>query len=86
MHYHSGHALLLVEDEIDIQSFLRRSIEEAGYRTVTASEGRTAERLLVEMNSTFDLVVHLFEQGAGESGSNGNCLCLAFVDAVRRPH
>ena len=28
--------LLLVEDEIDIQSFLRRSLEEAGYQVEAA--------------------------------------------------
>ena len=37
--------LLLVEDEIEIQSFLRRSLTEAGYEVETASDARTAERL-----------------------------------------
>src|ERR1019366_8912699 len=40
--------LLLVEDEIDIQSFLRRSLEEAGYDVEAASDGETAQRLAVE--------------------------------------
>jgi two-component system copper resistance phosphate regulon response regulator CusR len=47
--------LLLVEDEIDIQSFLRRSLEEAGYVVEAASDGRTAERLAVE--SPFDVLI-----------------------------
>jgi two-component system copper resistance phosphate regulon response regulator CusR len=40
--------LLLVEDEHDIQAFLRRSLEEAGYQVDTASDGKTAERLALE--------------------------------------
>jgi len=47
--------LLLVEDEVDIQSFLRRSLEEAGYQVEAASDGKTAERLAVE--STFDILI-----------------------------
>jgi DNA-binding response OmpR family regulator len=47
--------LLLVEDEIEIQSFLRRSLEEAGYRVEAASDGKTAERLAVE--SPFDILI-----------------------------
>jgi two-component system copper resistance phosphate regulon response regulator CusR len=47
--------LLLVEDEIDIQSFLRRSLEEAGYQVEAASDGKTAERLAVE--GTFDILI-----------------------------
>ena len=47
--------LLLVEDEIDIQSFLRRSLEEAGYQVETAPDGKTAERLAVE--SAFDILI-----------------------------
>jgi two-component system copper resistance phosphate regulon response regulator CusR len=47
--------LLLVEDEIDIQSFLRRSLEEAGYQVEAALDGRTAERLAVE--NTFDILI-----------------------------
>ncbi len=37
--------LLLVEDEVDIQSFLRRSLEEAGYEVEVAPDGKTAEQL-----------------------------------------
>ena len=44
--------LLLVEDEIDIQSFLRRSLEEAGYQVEAAADGKTAERLAVENTSS----------------------------------
>jgi DNA-binding response OmpR family regulator len=47
--------LLLVEDEIDIQSFLRRSLAEAGYEVEAASDGKTAERLAVE--SPFDVLI-----------------------------
>lgn len=47
--------LLLVEDEIDIQNFLRRSLEEAGYEVEAASDGRTAEALAAE--SHFDILI-----------------------------
>jgi two-component system copper resistance phosphate regulon response regulator CusR len=47
--------LLLVEDEIDIQSFLRRSLEEAGYEVEAASDGKTAERLAVD--NAFDILI-----------------------------
>lgn len=47
--------LLLVEDEIDIQSFLRRSLEEAGYQVEAASDGESAERLAVE--GRFDILI-----------------------------
>lgn len=47
--------LLLVEDEIDIQRFLRRSLEEAGYEVETAPDARTAGRLAAE--SAFDILV-----------------------------
>ena len=47
--------LLLVEDEIDIQSFLRRSLEEAGYAVETASDGKAAEKLAAE--HPFDVLI-----------------------------
>ena len=47
--------LLLVEDEADIRSFLRRSLEDAGYGVETASDGRAAERLAAE--SVFDALI-----------------------------
>ena len=47
--------LLLVEDETDIQGFLRRSLQEAGYEVEVAPDARTAERLAVE--SKFDILV-----------------------------
>jgi two-component system copper resistance phosphate regulon response regulator CusR len=47
--------LLLVEDEIDIQSFLRRSLEEAGYEVEAAPDGRTAEALATE--NQFDILI-----------------------------
>jgi two-component system copper resistance phosphate regulon response regulator CusR len=40
--------LLLVEDELEIQNFLRRSLTEAGYQVEVAGDGKTAERLAVE--------------------------------------
>ncbi|MGC1460763.1 MAG: response regulator transcription factor [Terracidiphilus sp.] len=47
--------LLLVEDEIDIQTFLRRSLEEAGYQVETAPDGKTAVRLATE--GPFDILI-----------------------------
>jgi two-component system copper resistance phosphate regulon response regulator CusR len=47
--------LLLVEDELDIQSFLRTSLDEAGYQVEAASDAKTAERLAVE--KTFDILI-----------------------------
>lgn len=47
--------LLLVEDETGIQGFLRRSLEEAGFHVVAASDGKSAERLAVE--SLFDILI-----------------------------
>ncbi len=47
--------VLLVEDEHDIQAFLRRSLEEAGYQVDIASDGKTAERLAVE--TTHDILI-----------------------------
>jgi len=40
--------VLLVEDELDIQGFLRRSLAEAGYRVEAAGDGKTAERMAIE--------------------------------------
>ena len=47
--------LLLVEDEIEIQSFLQRSLTEAGYQVEAAGDARTAERMTIE--STPDVLV-----------------------------
>ena len=47
--------LLLVEDEIEIQSFLKRSLTEAGYEVETASDARTAERLAAD--GKFDVLI-----------------------------
>jgi len=47
--------LLLVEDEIDIQSFLRRSLKETGYQVEVASDGKGGERLAVE--GSFDILI-----------------------------
>jgi two-component system copper resistance phosphate regulon response regulator CusR len=47
--------LLLVEDEQDIQAFLRRSLEEAGYQVDAAPNAATAERLATE--NGYDILV-----------------------------
>jgi two-component system copper resistance phosphate regulon response regulator CusR len=47
--------LLLVEDEVGIQGFLRRSLTEAGYQVEAAGDARTAERMTLE--STHDVLV-----------------------------
>ncbi len=47
--------LLLVEDELEIQGFLQRSLTEAGYQVEAAGDGRTAERLAIE--SSHDVLI-----------------------------
>lgn len=47
--------LLLVEDEHDIQSFLQRSLEEAGYSVDAAANGKTAEALATQ--NAYDILV-----------------------------
>jgi two-component system copper resistance phosphate regulon response regulator CusR len=47
--------ILLVEDEHDIQSFLLRSLEEAGYQVDAAADGKAAEGLAQE--STYDALI-----------------------------
>jgi DNA-binding response OmpR family regulator len=47
--------VLLVEDEVEIQSFLQRSLTEAGYAVEAAGDARTAERMTIE--STHDVLV-----------------------------
>ncbi len=47
--------LLLVEDELDIQSFLKRSLEEAGYDVEAAADGKTAEKLVID--NPFDILI-----------------------------
>ena len=47
--------VLLVEDEVEIQTFLQRSLTEAGYQVEAAGDARTAERMSVE--STHDVLV-----------------------------
>jgi two-component system copper resistance phosphate regulon response regulator CusR len=47
--------LLLVEDEIDIQSFLRASLEETGYSVQVASDGKTAQQLA--SHEAFDILI-----------------------------
>src|ERR1700677_5329882 len=40
--------LLLVEDEVEIQGFLQRSLTEAGYHVEAAGDAKTAERMTLE--------------------------------------
>lgn len=47
--------LLLVEDEVDIRSFLQTSLEEAGYQVEAAADGKTAEQLAIE--GQFDILI-----------------------------
>jgi len=47
--------LLLVEDELDIRSFLQRSLEEAGYQVEAAPDGKTAEKLAIE--GVYDILI-----------------------------
>jgi two-component system copper resistance phosphate regulon response regulator CusR len=47
--------LLLVEDELDIQSFLLRSLDDAGYQVAVAADAKTAERLATE--GTYDILI-----------------------------
>src|SRR3984893_1811991 len=47
--------LLLVEDELEIQGFLQRSLSEAGYHVEAAGDAKTAERMAVE--SPHDVLV-----------------------------
>jgi DNA-binding response OmpR family regulator len=45
MAYHHSMQLLLVEDELEIQGFLKRSLTDAGYEVDAAKDGRTAAQL-----------------------------------------
>ena len=47
--------LLLVEDEYDIQTFLRDSLQEAGYQVDVAADGKTAETLA--RASAYDILI-----------------------------
>ena len=47
--------LLLVEDEVDIRSFLRRSLEEAGFQVEEAADGRSAEQLAAQ--GVYDVLI-----------------------------
>ncbi|HTV10019.1 MAG TPA: response regulator transcription factor [Candidatus Aquilonibacter sp.] len=48
MLYHQRMQLLLVEDDREIQEFLRHALTEAGYRVDVAADALTAERLAAE--------------------------------------
>ena len=45
MAYHPNMQLLLVEDELEIQGFLKASLTDAGYEVDVAGDGKSAERL-----------------------------------------
>ncbi len=62
--------ILLVEDEVDIQRFLQRSLEEAGYEVDAAPDGETAERLAAK--KTFDILI----VDLGLPDQDGICLIL----------
>jgi DNA-binding response OmpR family regulator len=62
--------LLLVEDEVDIRRFLRRSLEEAGYQVDEAGDGKSAEQLAIDGSHDI-LVVDL-----GLPDQDGICLIL----------
>jgi two-component system copper resistance phosphate regulon response regulator CusR len=47
--------LLLVEDELDIQRFLKHSLAEAGYQVDAAGDARTAMKLAVD--TKFDILI-----------------------------
>jgi DNA-binding response OmpR family regulator len=47
--------LLLVEDEVDIRSFLRRSLAEAGFQVEEAADGKSAERLAAD--GVYDILI-----------------------------
>jgi two-component system copper resistance phosphate regulon response regulator CusR len=47
--------LLLVEDEVEIQGFLQRSLTEAGYQVEAAADAKNAERMSLE--SVHDILI-----------------------------
>ena len=56
--------LLLVEDERDIQSFLRQALAEAGYRVDVSPDARTAESLAAGNPYDILIVDHMRQQSA----------------------
>ena len=48
MLYHRVMQLLLVEDDLEIQTFLRHALAEAGYKVDAAPNAKSAERLAME--------------------------------------
>ncbi len=53
--YHHCMRLLLVEDEIEIQSFLKKPLADAGYEVDTAKDGKTAAQLA--SNCKYDVLI-----------------------------
>ncbi len=48
MLYHRDMQLLLVEDDVEIQTFLHHALTEAGYQVDAAGDAKTAERIATE--------------------------------------
>src|SRR3984885_7391498 len=74
--------VLLVEDEVEIQSFLQRSLTEAGYQVDAAGDARTAERMSVESTHdvlVVDLELDLLRREATRSGEILNLTPQEFV-------
>src|SRR6201998_4217070 len=78
MAYHRGMQLLLVEDELEIQDFLKTSLADAGYEVDVAGDGVTAEKfasarvydaLIVDLGlpdqDGIDLILRLRRLGGG---------------------
>jgi len=55
MLYHRDMQLLLVEDDLEIQTFLRHALADAGYKVDAAPDAKTAER--VAMDSKHDVLI-----------------------------
>ncbi len=49
--------ILIAEDDADLRDLLQDDLEDAGYETKLATDGRAAQRLLEEANEWFDLLL-----------------------------
>ncbi len=83
-----GNAVLVVDDDEDVRSILRRTLEQAGFEVVVAVDGAEALRLVPELGigvvlldvkmprlSGIDVLKHLVETVPG--------ICILMVTAVR---
>jgi CheY-like chemotaxis protein len=57
LHRGNGELILVVDDEVSILSMTRETLEEFGYRVVTAEDGEHAIRLYVQRHSEIALVL-----------------------------